>query len=198
MRRTPETGWKPMLTLCLARVEPRQTHTNFRRCERDCPTNSWATQAKRLCLSDLFHCVNCAHIASFFCAPLNLIRKPAIDAASVHPEQPCGFGDVAAGLFEGALDQHLFRGVQIQRNRLRTRTCRHMGGSLPSRNNLQKMNMTALDRFAAAFDQRALDDILQFAHIPGKGIGLPAAPAPREQRPAGAFPSRLRRVEENG
>ena len=42
------------------------------------------------------------------------LREAAVDAAAVDAEEAGGLGDVAAGLFEGALDERLFCFIEIQ------------------------------------------------------------------------------------
>src|SRR5271165_4145230 len=101
---------------------------------------------------------------------LNLIRKPAVNAAPIHSKQSRGFRDVAARLVQGTLNQQLLCSIQIQWNRLCTRTAFHISRALTSRNSLQKMDMALLDRPATAFDQSPLDEVLKLAHTPGESI----------------------------
>ena len=42
------------------------------------------------------------------------LREAAVDAASIHAEKTRGFGNVAAGLFESAMDEGLFGFLQVQ------------------------------------------------------------------------------------
>ena len=82
---------------------------------------------------------------------LNLIRKPAVNAAPVHSKQSRGFRDVTARLVQGTLNQQLLSSIQIQWNRLSTRTALHVSRALTSRNSLQKMDMALLDRPSPRF-----------------------------------------------
>ena len=98
---------------------------------------------------------------------LNLIRKATVNPAPVHSKQSRGFRDVAARLVQGTLNQQLLSSIQIQWNRLCTRTALHISRALTSRNSLQKMDMALLDRPSTAFDQSPLDDVLQVRRAMG-------------------------------
>lgn len=42
------------------------------------------------------------------------LREAAVNAAAVDVEKAGGFGDVAAGLFEGALDEGVLGGFEVE------------------------------------------------------------------------------------
>ena len=45
---------------------------------------------------------------------LLLLRKAPVDAAAIHIQQPRCLGDIASGLLQSALNQHLFSSFEIE------------------------------------------------------------------------------------